>query len=211
MIWLGFDTATPHVTVALGVDGAVVASARSQQPMRHGEMLAPLIAEVITAADLRPSQVTDIAVGVGPGPFTGLRVGLATAQTMAFALGARLHGVCSLDILAAEHSAEQAQDGFIVASDARRKEVYWASYDASGRRLGPPAVSRPAEVATQLPVVGEGAVLYPDAFPHSGGPTEPDASWLVRAVLAGSVEILPVEPLYLRRPDAVPPASVPQQ
>ncbi|HWI42118.1 MAG TPA: tRNA (adenosine(37)-N6)-threonylcarbamoyltransferase complex dimerization subunit type 1 TsaB, partial [Nocardioides sp.] len=117
-----------------------------------------------------------------------------------------VHGVCSLDILAAEAVATHAVDGdFAVATDARRKEVYLASYDVRGRRLDGPVVDRPAVLATRGAVVGEGAALYPEAFPDARGPQRPSAGWLARAVAAGSVLVVAPEPLYLRRPDAEMP------
>ena len=94
---------------------------------------------------------------------------------------------------------------FVVATDARRKEVYLASYDASGRRRSEPVVDKPAALATDGPVVGEGAVLYPTDFPNAVAPQRPDAAWLARAVVEHRVELLPLEPLYLRRPDAEVP------
>ena len=95
--------------------------------------------------------------------------------------------------------------GSAVATDARRKEVYLASYDEQGRRLNGPDVLRPADAATELPVVGEGAVLYPDSFPRGHEPLLPSAGWLARAVADGLVDVTDPQPLYLRRPDAVAP------
>lgn len=200
---LAFDTASPTVTVALHDGAAVAAEATSGHGMRHGEQLAPLIAQVLSAAGATPGDLTAIAVGVGPGPFTGLRVGLVTARTMGHVLDIAVHGVCSLDALAAEAVASGAVDGeFLVATDARRKEVYLASYDGAGRRRELPVVDRPAALASGLPVVGEGAELYPDAFPDGRQPLRPSAGWLARTVHDGAVELLDPTPLYLRRPDA---------
>jgi tRNA threonylcarbamoyladenosine biosynthesis protein TsaB len=152
-------------------------------------------------------DLTAIGVGVGPGPFTGLRVGLVTARTLAFVLDIPVYGVCSLDVIAVEAVDTGAvAEEFVVATDARRKEVYLATYDAGGLRLDGPRVDRPADRATQLPVAGEGAVLYPDAFPHATGPTRPSAGWLARAITDERAELLDPEPLYLRRPDAVAPS-----
>jgi tRNA A37 threonylcarbamoyladenosine modification protein TsaB len=97
-----------------------------------------------------------------------------------------------------------------VATDARRKEVYLASYDDAGRRVGGPAVVRPADAATELPVAGEGPRLYPDAFPHPIAPTRPSAGWLARVITDERAELLDPEPLYLRRPDADEPAARPR-
>jgi tRNA A37 threonylcarbamoyladenosine modification protein TsaB len=96
---------------------------------------------------------------------------------------------------------------FVVATDARRKEVYWASYDEDGARLDGPHVDRPADVATDWPVVGRGGLLYPDAFGHRAGPEHPDARWLAQVVVDERAELLDAEPLYLRRPDAMTPGT----
>ncbi|WP_435770120.1 tRNA (adenosine(37)-N6)-threonylcarbamoyltransferase complex dimerization subunit type 1 TsaB [Nocardioides sp. SYSU DS0651] len=205
---LAFDTASPTVAVALHDGTRVVAEEVAGSGMRHGEQLAPLVERVLATAGAGPADLTGIAVGVGPGPFTGLRVGLVTARTMAHVLGIPAHGVCSLDALAAEAVATRAVDGeFAVATDARRKEVYLASYDAEGRRVSGPVVERPATVATDGPVVGEGANLYPDAFPDGRQPLRPSAGWLARVVVDGLAEVGPPEPLYLRRPDAEIPRA----
>jgi len=203
-VLLSFDTATPLVTVAIHDGQDVVAERVSDLPMKHGEQLAPLIESVIADTGLVRQDLTAIAVGVGPGPFTGLRVGLVTARTLGYVLDIPIYGVCSLDVIAIEALDTGAvRGGFMVATDARRKEVYLAAYDDQGRRLEGPVVSRPAEVATDLPVAGEGARLYPDAFAHAVGPVRPSAGWLARVVSEERAELLDPEPLYLRRPDAV--------
>lgn len=205
---LSFDTATPLVTVALHDGTDVLAERVSEQAMRHGEQLAPLIAQVLGDAAVDRRDLTAIAVGVGPGPFTGLRVGLVTARTLGWALEIPVRGVCTLDVLAVEAVATGAVGGdFFVATDARRKEVYLATYGAAGERVDGPEVIRPDAAATDVPVVGEGAVLYPEAFPHAVGPVRPSAGWLARVVAQGRAELLDPEPLYLRRPDAVAPGK----
>jgi tRNA threonylcarbamoyl adenosine modification protein YeaZ len=208
-VLLAFDTATPQVAVAVADGTSVLAELRSEQTMRHGEQLAPLVERALGDAGVARTALTAIAVGVGPGPFTGLRVGLVTARTLGYVLGIPVHGVCTLDVLAAEAVASGTVDGsFTVATDARRKEVYLASYDGSGRRLTGPDVARPDDVATDEPVVGPGAGLYPHAFPDGRAPLLPSAGWLARVVattLADGGETLPPEPLYLRRPDAAEP------
>ena len=201
---LAFDTATPLVSVALSDDSRVVVELTSTQPMKHGEQLAPLIEQALDETWVKRTELTGIAVGVGPGPFTGLRVGLVTARTLALALGIPVYGVCSLDVIAAEAASGEP---FTVATDARRKEVYLAAYDGSGARLSGPDVLRPADAATDQPVAGEGALLYPEAFPQAFGPTRPSAGWLARIVVEQRAEILDPEPLYLRRPDAVIPSA----
>jgi tRNA threonylcarbamoyladenosine biosynthesis protein TsaB len=207
-VLLAFDTATPAVTVALHDGQRVVASCTKVDARRHGELLAPGITAVLDEAWVPRQDITAVAVGVGPGPFTGLRVGLVTARTLALALGVPVHGVCSLDVLAAQAVEEGAVDRpFLVATDARRKEVYWAAYDERGVRLGDPAVSRPADMATDAPVVGSGAVLYPDSFPRAVGPELPDARVMAQVVAEERVQLLDPEPLYLRRPDAAAPGK----
>jgi len=209
VLLLAFDTATPAVTAALHDGERVVAAATSVDARRHGELLAPAIATVLRDAGADRRDVTAIAVGVGPGPFTGLRVGLVTARTLAAALGVPVHGVCTLDALAAAVS-EPAE--LAVATDARRKEVYWARYrrhDASYHRVQGPAVSRPEDLARELtaalPVLGRGALLYADVLTHQPGPLDPDAAVLAEAVVRGEIELLAAEPLYLRRPDVSVP------
>lgn len=205
---LAFDTASPTVTVAVHDGNDVVAAHQSEETMRHGEQLAPLIERTLAEAALRPAELTAIAVGTGPGPFTGLRVGLVTARTLGHVLGIPIHGICSLDALAVQAVTTGTVAGpFEVATDARRKEVYLAGYDGEGRRISGPVVDKPAAVASNGPVVGEGAALYPDAFSDARGPLRPSAEWIAVAVQQGRAEILPPEPLYLRRPDAEIPRA----
>jgi len=207
-VLLTLDTATPLVTVALHDGSDVVAEHVAERAMKHGEQLAPLIERCLLDVGAVRQDLTAIGVGVGPGPFTGLRVGLVTARTLAFVLEVPVYGVCSLDVLAVEAvDTGTVTSDFVVATDARRKEVYLATYDADGARLEGPAVLKPADAATAAPVVGEGAALYPDAFPTAVGPTRPSAGWLARVITEERAELLDPEPLYLRRPDAVEPSA----
>ena len=176
--------------------------------LRHGELLAPQISSVVASAGIAPEELTRIAVGVGPGPFTGLRVGVVTARTMGAVLGIPVTGACTLDVLAAEAVINRSFPGeFVVATDARRKEVYWAKYDAGARRLDGPHVAKPAELGAGLPVVGRGAVLYPEVLGPALPPENPSAAMLAALVLSGQVELLTPEPLYLRRPDVTAPGK----
>ncbi len=218
MLTLAIDTSTSAIGVAVLAPGADPVVGVEVDARAHTEKLAPLVRDTLTAAGAVPADLTDIAVGTGPGPFTGLRVGLVTALTLGHALGIPVHGVCSLDALA-EQALVAAADGIdevLVATDARRKEVYWARYGrgADGAvALTEPAVDSPAEVADAvraLPTAGRGPVLFPDLFPNRlGGPLDVDPWWLgqvaLRRLAAG--EPMPVEPLYLRRPDALTTAE----
>jgi tRNA threonylcarbamoyladenosine biosynthesis protein TsaB len=209
VLLLCLDTATPSVGVALTRDGVALAGETVVDARRHGELLAVGIDAVLKRAGVSPADLGAVAAGAGPGPFTGLRVGLMTARALGHALGIPVLGVCTLDVLA--HEAARAIDGeFVVASDARRKEVYWARYRAEGgvvaARLDGPAVDRPADVAYAGPVVGLGAQLHPAAFPDAREPVYPSAAELGAFVAAGGAT-LPPDPLYLRRPDAVEPGA----
>jgi tRNA threonylcarbamoyl adenosine modification protein YeaZ len=221
VLLLALDTATPAVTVALHDGTRVLAESTAHDPRRHGELLAPAIETVLREAGASRTDLTDVVAGTGPGPFTGLRVGLITARTLAAALSLRLHGVGTLDALAF-HALQQVPEpltsGFIVATDARRKEVYWARYapaaDATGaaavQRVEGPSVSRPADVPTDgLPVIGRGAQLYPAELLGSPdveplGPLDPSAAALATyttQLLDAGATLDQIEPQYLRRPD----------
>lgn len=207
---LALDTATSAVTAAVH-DGARVLAERSVlDHRRHTETLAPVIRDTLTAAGIHARDLDAVAVGVGPGPFTGLRVGVVTARTMGLALSVPVHGVCSLDaIAAAVRAGAAAPTDHLVATDARRKEVYWARY-RDGVRQGEPSVARAADLPEELrtlPCAGRGPLLYPDAL---GRPLEVlDVSGAALATfarheLAAGRPLLDSEPLYLRRPDATP-------
>lgn len=211
MLILALDTASPVASVALHDGSSVRSSVTAQYPMTHGESLAPAISRALTDSRSQAGDVTDIAVGVGPGPFTGLRIGIITALTLAETQitrtnsdSIRTHGVCSLDILAADVTAG---DEFLVATDARRKEVFWARYDAQQYRLEGPGVDRPDDVVSwhgRLPAYGRGAAMYADTLHAQTGPTDPAASTLAAGIAHGSFIEHELRPLYLRRPDARP-------
>nr|WP_205379142.1 tRNA (adenosine(37)-N6)-threonylcarbamoyltransferase complex dimerization subunit type 1 TsaB [Streptomyces sp. SID7805] len=209
---LALDTATPAVTVALHDGSRVLAESRQVDARRHGELLLPAVDRVLAEAGRTLDAVSDIVVGVGPGPYTGLRVGLVTAATFGAALDVPVHGLCSLDGLA---YAAGLTEPFVVATDARRKEVYWARYGDARTRLTEPAVDRPADLADQMagvPAVGAGALLYASVFTgvRREGPEHQSAGALAALAaekLAAGTEFLPARPLYLRRPDAQVPAN----
>ncbi|MEV6550096.1 tRNA (adenosine(37)-N6)-threonylcarbamoyltransferase complex dimerization subunit type 1 TsaB [Streptomyces sp. NPDC051597] len=210
MLLLAVDTATPAVTVALHDGTDVVAETSRVDARRHGELLLPAVHQVLAEAGLTLDAVTDLVVGVGPGPYTGLRVGLVTAATFGSVLGVPVHGLCTLDGLA---YASGIEEPFVVATDARRKEVYWARYEDFRTRAGEPSVDRPADIAEQVagvPAVGAGALLYPEVFPDARGPEHQSAAALASLAaerLAAGEAFLPPTPLYLRRPDAQVPRN----
>lgn len=217
MLLLALDTSTSAITVAVHDGSTALARRAAVDPRRHTELLAPLLADCLAAAGAAPGDVTDVAVGTGPGPFTGLRVGLVTARTFGWARGVPVHGVCSLDVLAHQAAAVVPPGRFAVATDARRKEVYWATYAVPPgaaappllERLGDPAVTRPGDLPPEvraLPTVGRGPVLYPEELPHGIPILDVDAAALAEVALARIAlgEELPVAAQYLRRPDAAP-------
>lgn len=222
-VLLAIDTSTHAIGAAVHDGRSVLARVVREDPRQHAELLAPAIEETLRAAGVTRAELTGVVAGVGPGPFTGLRVGVVTAQVLAHALGLPVaSGVCSLDALA--HAVRDRHEGeLLVATDARRKEVYWARYlleDGRATRLAGPDVARAAELPDEvraLPTVGRGALLYPDALPHllPDSPRDVDPGELADLAAqlrsgdhpdAGSA-LLPPEPLYLRRPDAVAPAA----
>jgi tRNA threonylcarbamoyl adenosine modification protein YeaZ len=223
---LAFDTATPAVTVALHDGTHVLAETTTVDARRHGELLASSIDAVLAEAGAGRLDITAVAAGTGPGPYTGLRAGLVTARVLGSALGVPVYGVCTLDVVAAgvASTGTAAGQGFIVATDARRREVYWARYDADGRRLDGPAVGFPADVAGTVVAgtvaetaagraanspgiltAGMGALLYPGVLGEPIEPCYPAAGTLAGIAahqLAAGEPGSGAEPIYLRRPDA---------
>lgn len=202
------DTATDAVGAAVLDAGAdrVLARASFIGPAAHGEQLAPLVAQVLADAGIAPGDLAAIGVGRGPGPYTGLRVGLVHAEVLGWALGIPVHGVCTLDVLAAQAVSSGIAGDLLAVTDARRREVYWARYDARGGRVSGPDVGPAADVPDRhLPAVGAGAARYPDAFADRRDPLHPDAAVLAALVADRLRSGAPAEvaPLYLRRPDAV--------
>ncbi len=215
MLILAFDTATPAVTVALHDGTRAIAAESVVDSRRHGELLASAITKVLARGGAAVGDLTAIGVGAGPGPYTGLRAGVVTAQVLGSALGLRVDGVCTLDVIAVQACKGVAGE-FIVATDARRREVYWARYSMSGERLSGPAVSLPADLPAGYPMAGEGAALYGGTGGLHGPqgevtliePRYPDAAVLASMVagrIAAGLDPGPPEPLYLRRPDAREP------
>jgi tRNA threonylcarbamoyl adenosine modification protein YeaZ len=228
---LSLDTSTPAVTAAVcdvgGADSGgadrslrfvpgprLLASSTEVATNRHGELLAPMIDRVLREAGVVPGALEAIGVGLGPGPFTGLRVGIMTAAALGDALGIPVYGACSLDVVAAPVHCDECC--YAVLTDARRKQVYWASYDEAGGRLEGPELAAPVELAAHLAgtvthVVGAGAALYRDqlaGFTVVDGHDHPDAAVLAGLLTGKVLNHAPgdeLTPLYLRRPDATPP------
>ena len=191
---LAIDTSTSRTSVAI-IDGdTVLFGGFLDGATAHGPSLPALVQEA-----LEISEVDEVVVGMGPGPFTGLRVGIVTAAVFAHAREISIHGICSLDAVAFDFAKP-----CVVVTDARRKELYWARYD--GIRVGEPQVSKPEALAAQFPeseFVGPGAKLYPDYV--SGDVMELKAGSLARLFASGSAQLVDVSPMYLRKPDAVEP------
>jgi tRNA threonylcarbamoyl adenosine modification protein YeaZ len=208
------DSATAAITAA-------VASVPATQPVRilaervtvdaraHGELLAPGIDAVLREVGARPRDLAAVVAGLGPGPFTGLRVGLVTAAALADALNIPGYGVGTLDALGWATTGR-----VLVATDARRHEVYWAVYD-DGTRISGPAVGKPAELTLPEGVtaaVGDGALRYADilGLPVQDQPRYPPVAGLASLAAQRVRDKAPAEPLtplYLRRPDAVEPTT----
>lgn len=207
------DTATPAITAALAsVDGAgtrIRAERVTIDARAHGEQLAPGIAAVLAEGGARPADLAAVVAGLGPGPFTGLRVGLVTAATLADTLNIPGYGVCTLDALGAAARSGRV----LVATDARRSEVYWAVYQ-DGARVAGPGVERPAQLdlSDVDSAVGDGAQRYASVLgvPVRDEPRYPPAGQLARLAAPRVLARAPGEqltPLYLRRPDAVVAAA----
>ena len=203
MLVLGLDTSTPAVSAVLvRLGDGVLAERVVVDGRRHGELLAQGIEAVLVGIPRR--ELAAIVVGLGPGPFTGLRVGIVTALALADALGIPAYGTCSLDAL--------GEGARVAVTDARRREVYWARYDSAGVRVEGPDVCQPAALQSRLAgasVVGDGALLHRDVFgPVPEQPRYPSAARLVEVVAdrIGSPPV-PLIPLYLRRPDAQAPGA----
>jgi tRNA threonylcarbamoyladenosine biosynthesis protein TsaB len=211
---LALDTSGPTVTVAVCEAAAGRVQVRAERAEtaenRHGERLAPVIATVLRDLGATADALEALVVGLGPAPFTGLRVGIITVRAMSDALGIPAYGVCSLDGLA--HRFATGDGSFAVLTDARRKQLYWALYDDIGTRVDGPELGKPDDVAASLlarttDVVGAGAALYPDAFQafaiRDGDPAPRAADLVSRVDFTSPPGEL--APLYLRRPDAQPP------
>ncbi|RBY76368.1 tRNA (adenosine(37)-N6)-threonylcarbamoyltransferase complex dimerization subunit type 1 TsaB [Geodermatophilus sp. TF02-6] len=206
MLVFALDTATPTLVAGLArwtPDGAVEVLAERAVPSgnRHAELLSGALTEALGAAGCALADIDAVVTGLGPGPFTGLRVGVVTAAALADARGLPAVGVCSLDAI--------GSGARTVVTDARRREVYWAAYAGDGTRTAGPGVVRPEELAVSGPVVGDARFaerLGADVTP--AGVTTAGLLGAAAPQLTDPPSAAPLVPLYLRRPDAVPPTSV---
>ena len=202
---LSVDTATPTLVAGLArwsVDGVqVLAEHGIPSGNRHAELLTPAVRGVLEDASMSMADLDAVVAGLGPGPFTGLRVGVVTALALADARGLPVVGVCSLDAV--------GSGARTVVTDARRKEIYWASYDAEGIRTEGPAVVRPEELGRPGPFLGDAA--FAERLGAPVGRADVTTAGLLRAAapqLADPSSAAPLVPLYLRRPDATPPTTI---
>lgn len=235
MFILGIDTATAVTTVAITADaGQVLSHAEDRDARRHAEVLPGLARQVLADAGISPRDLGLVAAGVGPGPFTGLRVGVTFARATAQVLGIPVVGAMTLDVIARSElsgSAGSATAGLTVVTRSRRVEVAWAAYEGDGRRIDGPLILPDADYPRHGRVVGDvegvDSVAYPSAAAlcalvrsrlEAGEAIPQDRTWpedaangsgapTARALATAAAEgrvLLPALPLYLRRPDAVP-------
>ena len=222
MLICGIDTATSQVSVAVGGHEGVLASTQSVRGRQHAEVLTPAIDFTCKQARIELSEISVVAVDLGPGLFTGLRVGVAAAKAMAYALDVPMIGVSSLDLLA--FPVRFTSRLIVAAVDARRGELFYAFYrqvPGGVQRLGDHRVGSPDDLASELMasgeeclLVGDGAVRYREVFEGlkkceivEEGFSYPSASSLVllahaRALREQWVKPWDLQPLYLRKPDA---------
>ena len=209
MIVLALDTATSDLIAGVvdTASGRTLADAVSRT-RAHNEQLVPTVTELLDGAGLAFPDIDAVVVGCGPGPFTGLRVGMATASALGQALGVPVHGVVTHDAVARLIVAPSA----LVVTDARRREVYWARYDNDARVEGP-GVCAPGELAEQA---GVDVISVPGDLSESVAVPAREVTYVAPrpaglvAAADLAAEPAPLTPHYLRRPDAVPPAAKPK-
>jgi tRNA threonylcarbamoyl adenosine modification protein YeaZ len=201
---LALDTSTPAVTAGIvrREDLSMLAQRVTVDARAHAERLTPNVVAALADAGLTMADLDAVVVGCGPGPFTGLRAGMATAAAYGHALGIPVHGVCSLDAIGGRTTGET-----LVVTDARRREVYWARY-RDGMRTGGPGVDAPSDVDPGAAQQVAGSPEHAAAFGLPvREPVYPTPAGLVAAVGDWSDEPAPLVALYLRRPDAKPLAT----
>jgi tRNA threonylcarbamoyl adenosine modification protein YeaZ len=198
-----------------GAEAAVLAQFATEDTKSHAEVLAPGVRALLLEQELEGTDIDRIVVGVGPGPFTGLRSGIATARALGFAWDTPLSGLMSLDAIAWDVlAAASPSSDFAVATDARRREVYWARYSPNGALLDGPHVAYP-DALPPLPVYGAGAGIYREKLEAAGAvvmpsfdraqPTAASLGLAAVARLAQGDGLLDTAPKYLRESDAKVP------
>jgi tRNA threonylcarbamoyl adenosine modification protein YeaZ len=198
-VLLAIDTSS-GTAVAVLVDGVVASETYHPDTMQHAEQIGLQIRKVLDAANKKSSDVTDVAVGVGPGPFTGLRVGIAAAKMFAEGVGATIFGVCSLDAIAFTKDLSQPT---LVLSDARRSEVFFGLYQGKSPAGAPitllgPGVKKQSDLEAELQSSGQSYEIV------SGSISAASLGLLALAQLAEGTADLSIVANYLRAPDAVP-------
>ncbi|WP_372696960.1 tRNA (adenosine(37)-N6)-threonylcarbamoyltransferase complex dimerization subunit type 1 TsaB [Arthrobacter sp. JSM 101049] len=227
MLILAIDTSATASAALLknrtpGGAAQVLASFHTDETNTHSEVLAPGIQGLLAESGIQGADIDAIVVGVGPAPFTGLRVGVATARSLGFAWGTPVLGAMSLNAVAHDVLVDTSPGGdhdidFTVAIDARRREIYWARYDRDGELVDGPHVGA-AEAVPPGPVYGAGAGLYAERLAAAGAQVaerfagrQPSAAslgaWALQELGRGR-ELLPTTPLYLRESDAKVPAQM---
>ncbi len=222
MLILGIESATAQVGCAIGGHEGVLASCHSAKGRRHAENLAPQIDFVRRQARVELEEIAVVAVDIGPGLFTGLRVGIATALATAHALSVPMIGISSLDLVA--FPVRFTSRLIVAVLDARRGEVFSATYrqvPGGVQRITEPQVLSPADLASDLQataedalLVGDGALRYRDDFADlkgvemaDQGLAHPNAASIVQLAHAQAmreewVQPWELKPMYLRKPDA---------
>ena len=227
MIVLAIDTSTDAVSVAISNSKQLLASAHVTSDRRHAELLTPMIKSVCQQADIAMSEIDVVAVDIGPGLFTGMRVGIASAKTISQVLDIPIIGISSLDILA--RSVVATQRVVLATIDARRGELYWAMYRndlGPSIEVKPPVVGKVSDCVADLVdrgqsalIVGNGTQRYQNAMSESLEATGLSIEWAseqlaqpsanVLAIIAAELALheqwqtcVEVQALYLRAPDA---------
>jgi len=202
-VLLAIDTsAGTSVAVVDPTTGQALATRSTEDSRRHAEVIGPFLADTLAEAGITGAEVTGVVAGMGPGPFTGLRVGIAAARTFAAARGVPVLPLVSHDAVA----ADQPQSGpFVVLTDARRREVYWSAYDADGVRVAGPGLAKPADLDEAI------RASRPDAVGWDRVTVASIPAWRLGALaadrLASGAPFADDTPLYLRDPDVTVPGA----
>lgn len=203
---LAIDTsAGTSVAVVDPTTGRSLATRDTEDSRRHAEVIGPFLAEVLAESGITGADVTGVVAGMGPGPFTGLRVGIAAARTFAAARGVPFLPLVSHDAVAADQRAAGRQGPFVVLTDARRREVYWSAYHETGTRAAGPGLAKPADLDEVI------RASRPDAVSWDRATVASIPAWRLGAAaadrLASGAAFADDTPLYLREPDVTVPGA----